>query len=173
MKKAEKIFLVENLAEELKEATSLVLVNYSGMAVKTQQKLKKELSQVDAKLIVVKNTLLKLAGEKAGIDKNILDKEVLSGQNALIITSKDPVSPISILGKFSKDNQTPKLRFGIIEGSFQDTVSLETLSNLPSKDVLLGQVLTSLMSNLYSLTGVLNSNLQKLVSILDTKAKQN
>ena len=173
MKKAEKTFLVENLAEELKEATSLVLVNYSGMAVKTQQKLKKELSQVDAKLIVVKNTLLKLAGEKAGIDKNILDKEVLSGQNALIITSKDPVSPISILGKFSKDNQTPKLRFGIIEGSFQDTVSLETLSNLPSKDVLLGQVLTSLMSNLYSLTGVLNSNLQKLVSILDTKAKQN
>ena len=173
MKKAEKTSLVENLAEELKEATSLVLVNYSGMAVKTQQKLKKELSQVDAKLIVVKNTLLKLAGEKAGIDKNILDKEVLSGQNALIITSKDPVSPISILGKFSKDNQTPKLRFGIIEGSFQDTVSLETLSNLPSKDVLLGQVLTSLMSNLYSLTGVLNSNLQKLVSILDTKAKQN
>jgi len=173
MKKAEKIFLVENLAEELKEATSVVLVNYSGMDVKTQQKLKKELSQADAKMIVVKNTLLKLAGEKAGIDKNILDQKVLSGQNALIITSKDPVSPISILGKFSKENQTPKLRFGIIEGSFQNTAYLETLSNLPSKDALLGQVLTSLMSNLYSLTGVLNSNLQKLVSILDTKAKQN
>jgi len=173
MKKAEKIFLVENLAEELKEATSVVLVNYSGMAVKTQQKLKKELSQADAKLIVVKNTLLKLAGDKAGIDKNILDQKVLSGQNALIITTKDPVSPISILGKFSKENQTPKFRFGIIEGNFQDTASLETLSNLPSKDALLGQVLTSLMSNLYSLTGVLNSNLQKLVSILDTKAKQN
>jgi len=173
MKKAEKTFLVENLAEELKEATSLVLVNYSGMDVKTQQKLKKELSQADAKMIVVKNTLLKLAGDKAGIDKKILDQEVLSGQNALVITSKDPISPISILGKFSKENQTPKLRFGIIEGSFQNTAYLETLSNLPSKDLLLGQVLASLISNLYSLTGVLNSNLQKLVSILDTKAKQN
>jgi len=171
MKKQEKTFFVENLAEELKDTTGVVLVNYSGMDVKSQQKLKKELKNSGAKMIVVKNTLLKLASEKAGIDKSFINEEFLKGQNALVITTKDPISPISVLGKFSKENNTPKLRIGVVDGSFQDEKALEILSTLPGKDVLLGQVLGSLMSNLYNLTGTLNSNLQNLVSILDQKSK--
>jgi len=171
MKKQEKSFFIDNLAAELKDATGVVLVNYSGMDVKSQQKLKKSLKEVDAKMVVVKNTLLKLAGEKAGIDKSFLEIEVLEGQNALVISTKDPVTPISILGKFSKENESPKLRFGIVDGTFQDTKTLEMLSTLPGKDVLMSQVLGSLLSNLYNLTGTLNANLQNLVSILDQKSK--
>ena len=171
MKKLEKSFFIENLTAELKDATGVVLVNYSGMNVKSQQKLKKDLKEVGAKMVVVKNTLLKLAGEKAGIDKSFLEDTVLEGQNALIISSKDPVAPISVLGTFLKENDSPKLRVGIVDGLFQDASSLETLSTLPGKDVLMGQVLGSLMSNLYGLTGTLNANLQNLVSILDQKSK--
>ncbi|MFH1971652.1 MAG: 50S ribosomal protein L10 [Patescibacteria group bacterium] len=171
MKKQEKSFFVDNLAEELKDATGVVLINYSGMDVKSQQKLKKELKEADAKMIVVKNTLLKLAGEKAGIDKNFLEKEILEGQNALVISTKDPITPISVLGKFLKENESPKLRVGIVDGSFQDTKSLEILSTLPGKDILMGQVLGSLLSSLHGLTTTLNTNLQNLVSILDQKSK--
>ncbi|MFC1625130.1 50S ribosomal protein L10 [Patescibacteria group bacterium] len=171
MKKQEKTFFVENLSQELKDSTGVVLVNYSGMDVKSQQKLKKSLKEVGAKMIVVKNTLLKLAGEKAGIDKSFLEDDYLQGQNALVISTKDSIAPISILGKFSKENETPKLRIGIVDGTFQDEASLKTLSTLPSKDVLLGQVLGSLLSSLYGLTGTLNANLQNLVSILDQKSK--
>lgn len=171
MKKQEKSFFIENLTAELKDATGVVLVNYSGMNVKSQQKLKKSLKEVDAKMVVVKNTLLKLAGEKAGIDKSFLEDKILEGQNALIIATQDPFAPISILGKFLKENESPKLRVGVVDGMFQDTASLEILSTLPGKDVLMGQVLESLMSNLYGLTGTLNANLQNLVSILDQKSK--
>lgn len=171
MKKQEKTFLVDNLTAELKDATGIVLINYSGMNVKSQQKLKKSLKEVGAKMVVVKNTLLKIAGEKAGVDKNFLEDTILNGQNALIISSNDPIAPISILGKFSKENESPKFRVGVIDGNFQDKDSLETLSSLPGKDVLLGQVLGSLLSGLYNLTGTLNANLQNLVSILDQKSK--
>lgn len=173
MKKQEKTFLVENLTAELKDATGVVLVNYSGMNVKSQQKLKKLLNQTDSKMVVVKNTLLKIAGKNAGIDKNFLEETVLEGQNALIISTKDPISAISILGKFAKENESPKFRVGIVDGNFQDASSLEVLSSLPNKDVLMGQILGSLLSNLYNLTNTLNGNLQNLVSILDQKSKSN
>jgi len=173
MKKQEKSFFIDNLTAELKDATGVVLVNYSGMNVKSQQKLKKALKETGAKMIVVKNTLLKIAGEKARIDKSFLEDSILEGQNALIISTKDPVAPISILGKFAKENESPKFRVGIVDGSFQDEASLQTLSTLPGKDALMGQVLGSLLSNLYNLTGTLNTNLQNLVSILDQKSKSN
>ena len=172
MKKQEKIFFVQNLAEELKSAKSVVLINYASMDVKTQQKLKSQLKEVDGKMIVVKNTLLKRAGKDAQIDQNMLDEKILVGQNALIIAAKDPVAPIQVLGKFAKEFEIPKLRVGIVDGSFQDETSLLKLSTLPSKDVLLGQVLGALMSPLSGLTNTLSGNLQKLVFVLDKKTKE-
>ena len=65
MKKAEKVTLVENLTKELEDAKSVVLVNYSGLNVKGQQELKRRLKEIGGKMVVVKNTLLKRAGESA------------------------------------------------------------------------------------------------------------
>ena len=107
MKKAEKTFFVDNLTEELKAAKSVVLVNYSGMGVAKQQELKKQLSEVGSKMIVVKNTLLKLAGEKAEINPQVLEESVLSGQTALIVSEVDPIGPIQVLGKFAKESEIP------------------------------------------------------------------
>lgn len=171
MKKAEKTFFVDNLTEELKAAKSVVLVNYSGMGVAKQQELKKQLSEVGSKMIVVKNTLLKLAGEKAGINPQVLEESVLSGQTALIVSEVDPIGPIQVLGKFAKENEIPQMKVGIVDGSFQDEGSLKKLATLPGRDVLLGQVLGALMAPSYSLVGVLNAGPQMLVSMLDRKAK--
>lgn len=171
MKKAEKQLFVENLTKELKDAKSVVLVNYSGMGVKAQQDLKAKLGEVDAKMVVVKNTLLKKAGEDAKIDAGLIEDEVLTGQNALIIANGDPIAPLSVLGKFAKEFEIPHFRVGVVEGSFQDEASLIRLSSLPGKDALLSQVLGSLMSPLYGLTGSLGGNLGKLVYVLDQKAK--
>lgn len=172
MKKAEKTFFVENLAQELKEAKAIVLVNYAGLSVQSQQELKKRLKEVEAKLVVVKNTLLKLAGEKAEIDAQTLEESILSGQTALVIANGDPLSPLQVLGKFAKEFEVPKFKVGIIEGSFQDEAGLTKLSTLPGRDVLLGQVLGALMASQYGLVGTLNANMQKLVFVLNTKAKQ-
>jgi large subunit ribosomal protein L10 len=171
MLKAEKVLFVDNLKEELKEAKSLVLVNYSGLGVKAQQDLKSRLKEVGGKMVVVKNTLLKRAGEIAGLDKEVLKDEVLSGQTALIIATNDPIAPIQVLGKFTKEASVPKFKVGIVDGSFQDSQALSQISNLPGRDTLLGQVLGSLMGLEYGLTATLQGNLQKLVYILDQKSK--
>jgi len=171
MLKAEKALFVDNLKEELKEAKSLVLVNYSGLGVKAQQDLKSRLKEVGGKMVVVKNTLLKRAGEIAGLDKEVLKDEVLSGQTALIIATNDPIAPIQVLGKFAKEASVPKFKVGIVDGSFQDSQALSQISNLPGRDTLLGQVLGSLMGLEYGLTATLQGNLQKLVYILDQKSK--
>ena len=171
MKKAEKQFFVENLTRELKEAKSVILVNYSGLSVKSQQELKKRLKEVNARMLVVKNTLLKRAAEGAGVEKRMLENEVLSGQTALIIADADPVAPLQVLGGFAKEFEVPKFKVGVIEGSFQDSESLLKISSLPSKDVLLGQLLGVLMSPSQGLVSTLNANTQNLLYTLKAKAE--
>ena len=166
MKKAEKILFVDNLTAELSSAKSLVLINYTGLSVKAQQDLKKRLKEVGAKMLVVKNTLLKRASERAEIDKEVLTDEVLSGQTALIISSGDPISFIQVLGKFAKENDVPKMKVGIVESLFQNNEALIKLATLPGRDVLLSQLLETLMSPSYGLVATLNGNLQKLIYIL-------
>lgn len=171
MKKTEKSVFVENLTKELKDAKALVLVNYAGLSVKSQQELKKRLKVANSRMVVVKNTLLKRAALEAKIDEKALTDTVLSGQTALIIADEDPVAPIQTLGKFAKEFELPKFKVGVVEGLFQDESGLMKLSTLPGRDVLLGQLLGSLMAPTYGLVGTLNGNLQKLVYILSEKAK--
>lgn len=178
MKKIEKQFFVENLKAELKDAKSVVLVNYAGLTVKSQQELKKRLGEVGGKMVVVKNTLLSRAAESAGLKKENLEGDVLKGQTALIIATDDVVAPIQVLGKFAKEfvntdgDPVPKFKVGIVEGSFQDSAALAKLSTLPGRDALLSQVLGTLMGLPYGLVGTLNGNLQKLVYILSEASKK-
>lgn len=170
MKKKEKVLFTDNLTAELKSAKSLVLINYTGLSVKSQQELKKRLKEAGAKMLVVKNTLLKRASETAKLDKEMVTDEILSGQTALVISEADPISFIQVIGKFTKEFSVPQMKVGIVEGSFQSQAALAKLATLPGRDVLLGQLLGSLMSPSYGLVGTLNGNLQKLVYVLSQKA---
>ncbi len=173
MKKAEKIFFVDNLTEELKGAKSVVLINFVGMGVKAQQDLKRQLKEVGAKMIVVKNTLLKIAAKNAKVDEALLEDSILTGQTALIVTSDDAISPIQVLGKFAKEFEIPQMKVGIVEGVIQDAQTLIHLSTLPGRDILLGQLLGALIAPSYGLVSTLNAGPSRLVSMLDAKAKAN
>lgn len=170
MKKAEKIFFVENLTEELKKAKSFVLVNFAGLSVKAQQELKRRLKDAGSRMLVVKNTLLKRAAENAKLNAEVIKDEILQGQTALVISGEDPVAFIQILGNFTKEYEVPTFKIGVIEGVFQSPEALAKLSTLPGRDVLLGQLLGALMAPSYGLVGTLNGNLQKLVYVLKQKA---
>jgi large subunit ribosomal protein L10 len=177
MKKAEKQFFVDNLAAELKTAKSVILINYTGLTVKAQQELKKRLEEVKAKMIVVKNTLLKRAAGISKLDSQILTDEILTGQTALVIGTGDSIAPLQVLGKFAKEfesgtgNPIPKFKVGIVDNIFQDEATLVKISALPGRDALLGQLLGSLMASQYGLVGTLNANIQKLLFILNEKSK--
>lgn len=166
MNKQNKIDLVTKLTPSLKEAKSILLVNYTGLSVSLQQSLKAKLKEVGSDMTVVKNTLIKRAGKEAGITEEILTDEILSGQTALIISREDAVSPIQIIGKFAKENNVPQFKVGIVDGNLQDKDSLLKISTLPTKDILYSQVVGSLMSPMYGLVGTLNGNMQKLLYVL-------
>jgi len=167
MKKQEKSFFVQNLTEELKSASSVILVDYAGLTVKAQQDLKKLLREVNARMLVVKNTLLKRAGESAKIDSEALTDTVLQGPTALILSEEDPIAPLQILAKFAKEFEIPQLKVGIVEGSFQNKETLTKLSTLPGKDVLIGQAIGAIGAPIHGLIGTLQGNMQKLVYILE------
>ena len=171
MLKAQKVTLVEDLTGELKNAKSLVLVNYTGLNVKAQQELKAKLREVGGRMVVVKNTLLKRSFESAKIDNKMATDEILSGQTAIVIADEDPIAPIQALGKFAKDHELPKFKVGIVDGTFSDEAALSKISTLPGKDVLLGQVLGSLVSSMYGLVGTLQSPMQQLIYTLNAKAQ--
>lgn len=172
MQKAQKIESVKIIEEELKKAKSTILVDYSGLDVATQQELKKKLKEENARMIVIKNTLLKIAGGKSKLPKEALTDSVLSGQIALVLADGDPISPLKVLAEFAKEFSVPQMKVGIVEGSFQDKQSLEELSKLPGKDGLKLQVLGVMAAPIYGMVGVLNTDLLKLISILDQKAKK-
>ncbi len=171
MKKSEKPFFVDNLTEELKSANGYVLVDFSGLTVKLQQELKKKLSEVNGKMIIVKNTLFRLSAEKAKAPNEIASDTVLQGPTALVLTEDDPISLLQVLSKFAKESEVPQLKVGIIEGVFQNKETLIKLSNLPGKTVLQSQLIWSLSAPLYAVTGILQGNIQKLLWILKSKAE--
>ena len=173
MNRTNKSSLIKDLAPELKKASSIVFVNFAGLSVGLQQKLKLELKAIGSDMTVVKNTLIKLAGKEAGLNVEVLTDEVLSGQTALIMTEGDSIAPIQVLGKFVKENQVPQFKVGIIDGAFQGKEALLKISTLPTKEVLYSQVVGSLMSPMYGLVGTLNGNMQKLMYILDQRSTMN
>ncbi|HLE48412.1 MAG TPA: 50S ribosomal protein L10 [Patescibacteria group bacterium] len=170
MKKAEKVYFVDNLSATIKSATGVVLIDYTGLAVKQQQELKKRLRGVGATMTVSKNTLFKLAADKAESPKEISTDTVLEGPTALVVTEGDPIAALQVLDKFAKEFEIPSLKVGVIEGLFQDKNALLTLSKLPGKSALQAAVLGAIQAPVYGLLGTLQGNLQKLVFILKTKS---
>ncbi|MDP3917878.1 MAG: 50S ribosomal protein L10 [Candidatus Woesebacteria bacterium] len=166
MNKQNKKDLVVKLTPKLKASKSIVFVNFAGLSVSLQQKLKLELKAIGSDMTVVKNTLIKRAGKEAKINDAVLTDEVLSGQTALILSESDAIAPIQVIGKFAKENMVPQFKVGIVEGNLQDKDALIKISTLPTKDVLYSQLIGSLMSPMYGLVGTLNGNMQKLLFVL-------
>jgi len=172
MKRAEKPLFVQNLTEELKSSSAIVVINYQGLTVKLQQELKKRLKAVGAKMLVVKNTLFRLASKEAKVAEEITSDTVLSGPTAIVVTESDPIAPLQVLAKFASEFEIPQFKVGIVEGKFQDKENLIALSKLPPKNVLFGQVLGTISSPLYTFAFTLENNLQKLVFILNEASKK-
>ena len=162
---------VSSLGDKLKEAKSVVFVDYSGMGVKLQQDFKSKLRDVGGSMVVAKNTLIKLASKSAGLPEEASSDELLSNQTALVFSGEDPVASIQILGKFAKDNEIPKIKAGMVEGVYIDQAGVVRIASLPSKEQLYANVVGAISAPMYGLVRTLQGNLQKLVYILKQKSQ--
>lgn len=145
--------IVQAIAEDVKGAASVVLVDYRGLTVAQDTELRKQLREAGILYKVCKNTMMKRAFEGtefAGLDEH------LEGPSALAISKDDATAPARILCKFAKDAKALELKAGVVEGEVYDANALVELSKIPSREELLSKLLGSLQSPITNLARVLN-----------------
>ncbi len=128
---------VAALAERIKGSIAGVVVDYKGINVEDDTKLRRELREAGVEYTVVKNTLLKRAAEDAGLEG--LDP-ILEGTTAIATSADDYVASARILQKYADDHDNFSLKSGYLDGEVIDLAKLQALAKLPSREVLLATV---------------------------------
>ena len=145
--------IVEEISNIIKDAQAVVLVNYSGLTVEQDTILRKELRESGVNYKVYKNTMMRRAFEGTACEE--LDKH-LHGTNALAISDTDATAPARILAKYAKQYPALELVAGIVEGNYNDQAGIQALSQIPSREELLGKLFGSMQAPITNLARVLN-----------------
>lgn len=145
--------VVEALSAKIKEATSVVFVDYKGINVAQDTELRKQFREAGVEYSVVKNTLTNFAAKDAGYDF----AEILNGTTAMASTTGDPIAPARIVCEFAKKNKnTLSIKGGVVEGSVLTADQLNGFGELPSKNALVASVLGTFLAPISSLAFVLD-----------------
>ncbi len=146
--------IVETLAEQMKGAASIVLVNYQGITVEDDTKLRSELRKENVEYKVIKNTLISRACDIAGLEGV---NDVLNGMTAIAICKDDQIAAARVLGKYAKNHDNFVLKAGFIDGKLTGAEDLKALAELPSKEVLIATVLGTLNAPITALAVALQA----------------
>ena len=160
---------VAELAEAFKAANVGVLVNYLGINVEDDTKLRKQLREAGCQYKVVKNTLLHLAFEQAGIEG--LD-ESLKGTTAIAYSENGYTEAPKILSDYAKGHENFTIKSGFIDGSTVDAAGITELAKLPSKEVLIAQVLGGFNAPIQGFANVCSGVMRGLVIALNAIAEK-
>lgn len=154
-----KIDIVAEISEKAGRAKALVFTNYQGMTHKQLEELKKVLRDVNAELSVTKNTLLKLALENS---KFKIQDDLVSPTAALFVYD-DVIAPLKQIAKTLKLLGLPTIKFGILDNQALTGEQVLRIASLPSREILLTQVVGGLKSPIFGFHRALLWNIQKLV----------
>ena len=133
--------IVADLAHKMQNAAAGVLVDYQGITVEADTKLRRALREAGVEYAVVKNTLTRFAANQIGFEA--LD-EKLNGVSALAISMDDPIAPAKIISDFMKKKENEKflrIKAGFVEGKLVDEAEIKRLAELPSREGMIAQVL--------------------------------
>ena len=142
--------IVQEISENIKDAQSVVVVDYRGLTVAEDTQLRKALREAGVSYKVYKNTLVNRA--IAGTEFESL-KESLEGPSAFAISKDDATAPARI---FAKTAPALEIKAGVVEGTFYDANGMKAIANVPSREELLSKLLGSLQSPITNLARVLN-----------------
>ena len=145
--------IVRAIADDIKDAQSVVIVDYRGLTVAQDTELRKQLREAGVIYKVCKNTMMKRAFE--GTDFAGLE-EYLEGPSAMVVSKDDATAPARIICKFAKTAEALEVKAGVVEGTVYDAAGITELSKIPSREELLSKLLGSLQSPITNLARVLN-----------------
>ena len=150
--------IVEEISASLKDAQSLVVVDYRGLTVAEDTQLRKTLRENGISYKVYKNTYVSRAVE--GTEFESL-RTVLEGPSAFAVSTEDATAPARVLAEFAKKAPKLEIKAGIVEGTYYDAAGMQQIATIPSRDVLLSKLLGSLQSPVTNLARVLNQIAEK------------
>lgn len=168
MRKEDKLQVIENISNTIKEYGALYLTETAGLNAEKTSALRRAAFKADVKIIVVKNTLLKKALEQSETDYSEL-YPVLTGATSLMLSNTGNAPAKLIKDVCGKDDKLPALKAAFVEGTaYVGADQLETLASIKSKNELIADVIALLQSPAKNVVSALQSGGNKLHGILET-----
>ena len=164
----EKITIVEDLQAKLNASPFVLVTDYTGLRVEQFSILRNRLAAISSECKVVKNTFLRRALSEAGLPDISAD---LKGQTAIVIGDKDVAAAAKVLKTFVSEFKKPEIKLGIVGNAIVSTDELNAIADLPTREVLLAQLLGVLQSPASTLVRLLNEPASSLARVLKAKAE--
>lgn len=171
--RAKKGEIIKSLSEKFNKAEGVFVTTFSGFTVAESNEIRRLIRERNGEFKVAKNTLIRIASSNTSYE-NVM--ELVEGPTALVFAYKDPVEVAKTLNEFLKNHPSLKLRGFVIKGKVYGSEKLEELVKLPSREVLLAQLLGTLQAPLANFVGVLAAVIRNFLYVLkaieEKKAKE-
>jgi len=169
MKLDQKKQIVKDLNEKFSRSKIVILTDYKGLDVTEMNDLRRKLREAEIEYKVVKNTLLIRASAETDV---ALIKDAFTGPSAVALSYNDPIAPAKVLTDFTKNYQKLEIKVGVMNGRVLDLSTITALANLPPREVVLSQLLSTLNGVPTSLLRTINGIPQSLLNVLQAIKEQ-
>ena len=150
--------IVAEISEAIKDAQSVVLVDYRGLTVEQDTNLRKELREAGVGYKVYKNTMMNFAFKGTDYESLV---PFLEGPSAMAFSTTDATAPARILAKFAKIANALEIKAGVVEGVMYDAKGMQSIAQIPSREELLSKLLGSIQSPITNFARVMNQLAEK------------
>lgn len=150
--------IVEEISAGIKDAQSVILVDYRGLTVEQDTELRKQLREAGVVYKVYKNTMMNFAFK--GTDFEGL-APYLNGPSAMAYSTEDATAPARVIAEFAKKAKALEIKAGVVEGNVYDAKGMEAIATIPSREVLISRLLGSMQSPMANFARVINQIAEK------------
>lgn len=165
----EKKKIVEDLHEKLLKSKIVIVTDYKGLNVATINDLRSKLREAEVEFKVVKNSLLTRAAKETDVE--LIEKD-FAGPSAIALSYDDPVAPAKVLTTFADSNNMLDIKAGVLKGKVLDLSAIIALSKLPAREVILAQLLSSMIGIPTALVRTLNEVPRRFLNVLQALKEQ-
>ena len=161
--------IVEELTEKLLRSQGLIMAGFTGLSTAQMTQLRNKLRDEETGFHVVKNSMIQLAMEQAGLP---WDDTLFDGPTAIGFCYEDVPGPAKVMVDFSEESKILSIRGGLLGDGLLDAAEIANLASLPSGEVLIAEVVARISAPLIGLVNVLNAPLRDLAQVLQARAGQ-
>jgi large subunit ribosomal protein L10 len=163
LKLEDKKRIAQDLRERFDKSKVIIVTDYKGLNVTNINALRRKLREADVEFKVVKNSLLIRAAEDTDVAQI---NEYFKGPSAVAISYDDPVAPAKVLSEFAREFKALEIKVGVMGNKVLDLSAIKALSDLPSREALLGQVLSAMNGVSTGFVRALNDNIGRFLNVL-------